>query len=603
MIWRMDLLDFKKQTVRQELGIVEGYGRILSFIDFGNVNYWFDDDRQDHEGVSLRDNERLSIGLERIRDFTLLFSTDARFYYGHDPASIGSMSFLRATKAIFGQHKVFTKPIQKIRHDLTAEELSENSRALRSDTKGAFVYIPKCNFDVEISVDAMRLLDSYDTFCLFEMSHFTFKAKKPTGEIYKGEKDAADRFELYRMIRGTGDEIVSVDEKAAHGLKAGISLSFLSHVKTIEKINFARNLGLMLEAGLALSRALSVIERQSKNKEFKNILSDLIANISKGMTFADALALRPKVFPPIFVSMVHAGEQSGTLSGSLKSAASQMDSNYLLEKRIRGAMMYPSVIFCVMIAIGVLMMIFVVPTLMDTFTQLNVPLPPTTQFVLGLSGLVQHQGLIILAFLIAVAAGGWWWSKKDSGKKAIDTVVLKLPIVGPLVHEVNTARTARTLSSLLNSGVDVVESVKITGGSRAERLFPRRPQGGRRSHQKRRADVQSIRADDKLYPVFFAEMLSVGEETGKIDEMLLNVAKYYEDDVEQKTKDMSAIIEPLLIVVIGAAVGILRGLDNPADLFTDKCDLTWNKEKREKRGERRTAASPWWKSWSVPLSS
>jgi type IV pilus assembly protein PilC len=386
------------------------------------------------------------------------------------------------------------------------------------------------------------------------MSHFTFKAKKPTGEIYKGEKDAADRFELYRMVRGTGDEIVSVDEKAAHGLKAGISLSFLSHVKTIEKINFARNLGLMLEAGLALSRALSVIERQSKNKEFKNILSDLIANISKGMTFADALALRPKVFPPIFVSMVHAGEQSGTLSGSLKSAASQMDSNYLLEKRIRGAMMYPSVIFCVMIAIGVLMMIFVVPTLMDTFTQLNVPLPPTTQFVLGLSGLVQHQGLIILAFLIAVAAGGWWWSKKDSGKKAIDTVVLKLPIVGPLVHEVNTARTARTLSSLLNSGVDVVESVKITGEVVQNVYFRAVLKAAEEAIKKGELMSKVFEFDGKLYPVFFAEMLSVGEETGKIDEMLLNVAKYYEDDVEQKTKDMSAIIEPLLIVVIGAAV-------------------------------------------------
>ena len=387
------------------------------------------------------------------------------------------------------------------------------------------------------------------------MSHFTFKAKKPTGEIYKGEKDAADRFELYRMVRESGDEIVSVDEKAARGLKAGFSMDFLfSRVKTIEKINFARNLGLMLEAGLALSRALSVIERQSKNKELKNILSDLIANISKGMTFADALALRPKVFPPIFVSMVHAGEQSGTLAGSLRSAASQMDSNYLLEKRIRGAMMYPAVILCVMIAIGVLMMIFVVPTLMDTFTQLNVPLPLTTQFVLGLSGMIQHQGLIILLFVFALSAGTWWWSKKDSGKKAIDAVTLKLPIVGPLVHEVNTARTARTLSSLLNSGVDVVESVKITGAVVQNVYFRAVLKSAEEAIKKGELMSKVFEADGKLYPVFFAEMLSVGEETGKIDEMLLNVAKYYEDDVDQKTKDMSAIIEPILIVVIGTAV-------------------------------------------------
>ena len=163
----MELLDFKKQTVRQELGIVEVYGRIISFIDFGNVNYWFDKDKQDFDGVPIAANECLSIGLEKIKDFATLFSIDTRFYYGHDQASVGSMSFLRASKAIFGQHKVFTKPIQKIRHDLSEEEISANTRILKKDVQGAFVYIPKCNFDVEISVDAMRWIDEYDTFCLF----------------------------------------------------------------------------------------------------------------------------------------------------------------------------------------------------------------------------------------------------------------------------------------------------------------------------------------------------------------------------------------------------------------------------------------------------
>ena len=386
------------------------------------------------------------------------------------------------------------------------------------------------------------------------MSHFVFKAKKPTGEIYKGEKDAADRFELYRMIREAGDEVVSVNEKSVRAHKGG-GLHLFSRVKAIEKINFARNLGLMLEAGLALSRALSVISRQSKNKAFKKIIEDVIATVGKGTPFADALALHAKVFPPIFISMVHAGEQSGTLSSSLKSAASQMDSNYILERRIRGALMYPAVIFCVMIAIAVLMMVFVVPTLLKTFTDLNVSLPPTTQFVLMLSNLVQHQGLILLGAVVAIIAGLWWWKDKDSGKKTLHMLELKLPVVGPLVHEVNAARTARTLSSLLTSGVDVVESVKITGEVVQNVYF--RAVLARAEEAIKKGDMMSkvFEADGKLYPTFFAEMLSVGEETGKIDEMLLNVAKYYEDDVEQKTKDMSSIIEPILIVIIGAAVG------------------------------------------------
>ena len=387
------------------------------------------------------------------------------------------------------------------------------------------------------------------------MSHFVFKARKPTGEVYKSEKDAADRFELYRLIRESGDEIVSVSEKSAHHLKTGASLSMFSHVKTLDKINLARNLGLMLEAGLALSRALSVIERQSKNKTLKDIISDLIANISKGMTFADALALHPKVFPPIFVSMVHAGEQSGTLASSLRSAATQMDSNYTLERRIRGALMYPGVILCVMLIIGILMMIFVVPTLLATFTSLNVALPPTTQFVLDASDLVQHQGLILLAVVIILAVGMWWWSGKASGKKVFHKLYLDLPIIGPLVHEVNAARTARTLSSLLASGVDVVESVKITGEVVQNVYFRAVLLEAQEAIKKGQLMSKVFEANEKLYPVFFAEMLSVGEETGKIDEMLVNVAHYYEEDVEQKTKDMSTIIEPVLIVTIGAAVG------------------------------------------------
>ena len=389
------------------------------------------------------------------------------------------------------------------------------------------------------------------------MSHFIFKAKKPTGEIYSGERDAADRFELYKMLRESGEEIISVDEKAgSKGLKMDISLGgLLNRVKTIEKINFARNLGLMLEAGLALSRALSVQEKQSKNKAFKEILDDLIGEINKGMTFSDALAKHPKVFPPIFIAMVHAGEQSGSLADSLKAVASQMDSTYTLEKRIRGAMIYPGVILCVMVVIGVLMMIFVVPTLLGVFTSMNVQLPLATQVVLYISSAFQHQGLLILLAVIVLGIAWWQWARRPSGKRFFHMVMLKAPIIGGLVQEVNAARTARTLSSLLTAGVEVVESVTITASVVQNVYFKAVLVKAEETIKKGDLMSKIFAANDKLFPVFFGEMLSVGEETGKIGDMLLNVATFYEADVEQKTKDMSTIIEPLLIVIIGAAVG------------------------------------------------
>lgn len=389
------------------------------------------------------------------------------------------------------------------------------------------------------------------------MSHFIYKAKKPSGEVYSSERDAADRYELYHLLHESGDEIVELKEKKdLHGLRFNISLDFLfKHVKTIEKINFARNLGSMLEAGLPLSRALSVLEKQTRNKALVKIVTDLIAEINKGSTFADALGKHPDVFSELFVSMVHAGEQSGTLANALKVVATQSDSMFTLERRIRGALMYPAVIFTAMIIIAILMFIFVIPTLLKTFTDLNVKLPFTTQIVLDLSNLVQRQGILVGLVIIVIIGSLVWWSRKNSGKRFFHLAMLKLPVVGSLVQEVNTARTARTLSSLLGSGVDVVESVAITATVVQNVYFRAVLQKAAEAIKKGDLMSKIFSEETKLYPVFFAEMMSVGEETGKTGEMLLGVAHYYEEDVDQKTKDMSTVIEPFLILMIGAAVG------------------------------------------------
>jgi type IV pilus assembly protein PilC len=389
------------------------------------------------------------------------------------------------------------------------------------------------------------------------MSHFVFKAKKSTGEIYSSEKDVADRYELYKLVRESGDEIVEIREMAgAKGLHREISFGRLfGRVKVVEKINFARNLGSMLEAGLALSRALSVLERQARNKNFKKILGDLISEISKGSTFSDAMAKYPKVFNQLFVSMVRAGEQSGTLSDSLKVISVQMDKSYTLERKVKGALIYPGVIMCAMILIGILMFIFVVPTLTKTFVELNVTLPLSTRIVLGISDIFQNYGIIVLILFAALVGGFRWWARTASGKHILHAAVLKVPIIGSLVQEINTARTARTLSSLLGSGVDVVESVNITAGVIQNVHFRAVLEKAREAIKKGDLMSKVFAEADKLYPIFLSEMMSVGEETGKTGEMLIGVAHYYEDDVEQKTKDMSTVVEPFLMIIIAAAVG------------------------------------------------
>ena len=186
----MDLLAFKKEYVQKELGITADFGRVLSFLDFGNINHWFEEDRQTHDYVLLKDNEKLVIDLQKLHEFSELFSENERFYYGFDPQNPGSFGFIRAAREIFGKTRVFTKHIQKIRHHLGQADITANTRDIYSDKDGAFVYIPKCNFDVEISVDAIKLMENYETLCLF------------SGD--------ADFVHLLRFLKGRGKKVILI---------------------------------------------------------------------------------------------------------------------------------------------------------------------------------------------------------------------------------------------------------------------------------------------------------------------------------------------------------------------------------------------------------
>lgn len=390
------------------------------------------------------------------------------------------------------------------------------------------------------------------------MSHFIYKAKKASGEIYKGEKDADDRYQLYKILKESGDEVIDVDEKSAKGFSLNnitITVPFLHRIKQQDKINFARNLGSMISAGLSMSRALNVMERQAKSKELKKILVSLQNDISGGKTLSQAMSQFKDVFSSLFISMVAAGEQSGTLSESLRIVGLQMDKSYALQRRVRGAMMYPSIVMLAMVLVAILMLTYIVPTLMKTFTELKLDLPATTKFILFISTSLREHGLIVLLALVVIVAGLVAWSKKMSGKKVIHYAILKIPLIGNLIKEMNSARTARTLSSLLNSGVDVVESVKITTDVIQNIYYKDILEKAGKAIEKGDPISKIFTENEKFYPLFLGEMMSVGEETGKIGEMLLGVAVFYEDDVDQKTKDMSTVIEPFLMVFIGAAVG------------------------------------------------
>ncbi len=387
------------------------------------------------------------------------------------------------------------------------------------------------------------------------MSHFTFKAKKIGGEIHKGEQDAKDRFELYKILKESGEEVISVEEKKKFSLSMDFSLPFLNSIKMREKINFSRSLGSMIKAGLSMSQALSVMEKQGTNKAVKKIIITLNEEIRKGKTLSDAMKSFPKMFSPLMIAMVASGEQSGSLSEALGIITLQMDKSYTLQRRVRGALIYPGVILFAMVIIAIVLLTYVVPTLTKTFTELNVALPASTKFVLWASNIVQHDFLALLGVIIALSAFISVWSKKESGKKILHKIILKIPLIGNLVQEVNVARTARTLSSLIGSGIDILDALRITRDIVQNIYYKAVLAEAYDSVEKGEPLSKTFASNPKLYPIFLSEMINVGEETGKIGEMMVGVASYYEDDVDQKTKDMSTVIEPFLMIIIAAAVG------------------------------------------------
>lgn len=385
---------------------------------------------------------------------------------------------------------------------------------------------------------------------------FKFKAIKKDGEIYEDVLEAKDKFDLFDQLKNEEVTLISSEELKNRNFSSYKKLfSFLENIKTDEKIMFARNLGAMIKAGLSLARAVVVINRQTKNLKMKKTLESIEKDLKEGNTFGSAISKFPDIFSPLFVSMVSAGEESGDLSGSLKNIAGQMERSNNLRKKIKGAMIYPTIIVIVMIIIGILMLIFVVPTLTSTFEELKVDLPFSTKIIIGISKIFKENTLLLFSVLVLIFGGGYFYFKTPKGKRLFDFVILKMPMIKTLVKEINSARTTSTFSSLLSSGVDVVKSLEITKSVLQNSYYKEVIDLAKKSIQKGAPISQIFRDNENLYPAFVGEMVSVGEETGQLPDLLMQVATFYEDEVERKTKNMSTIIEPFLMVVVGAALG------------------------------------------------
>lgn len=391
------------------------------------------------------------------------------------------------------------------------------------------------------------------------MPKFAYKGETKEGEKVTITVEADDRYAVYDIARQNGHTVSEVSE--AKGFSFGRLTSMdkinvmLSRISADTLVLLTRNLASMLRAGLPLTRALSVLERQSKNPRVKKTFIEIREHINKGGQFYEALALYPRVFSNLYIAMVKAGEESGQLSEALQTLAIQMERSSNLKKKIKGAMIYPAIVITVMVIIGILMMIFVVPAITATFRSLGADLPTTTKVLIGTSDFLSNNSVVALGLLIGLIVGFIYALRTNWGKRIFHYIIVRLPVIGNLVKETNSARTARTLSSLLESGVDVISAISITEEVVQNVYYKDILRGAAARVEKGTPLSEIFIAETKLYPVLVGEMIAVGEETGQISKMLGEMAIYYETEVEQKTKDLSTIIEPVLMVFIGATVG------------------------------------------------
>ncbi len=382
------------------------------------------------------------------------------------------------------------------------------------------------------------------------MQEFTYTSKDKDGQTKKGLIEAVDSRQAAAILHERGYVVISIEAK-----KAAFSLH-LSGIGITPVANFTRQLATMISSGLPLTESLVVLEKQTDNKRLQTIIKEISEDIQAGGTFSSALAKHPDEFSLAYVNIVKAGESSGTLDKVLVKLATTLEKDREFQSKVKGAFVYPVIIVIAMALVIGVIMIFVVPKLSDLYTDLNIDLPIPTKIMIGLSSLfVNFWWLMIILFFVATYLLRRW-RKTEKGALMFDRFVLKVPIMGKLNRDSSLTIFTRTLSSLVGAGVPILESLKISGDVASNSTHKLAVHRAATLIEKGSQLSKALSMDD-TFPAIIPQMVAVGEETGKIDEVLGNVSNYFELEVDHQVKNLTAALEPIIMIVLGVMVALL----------------------------------------------
>jgi type IV pilus assembly protein PilC len=385
---------------------------------------------------------------------------------------------------------------------------------------------------------------------------FIYTATNKDGKSIHGQADAVDRQAVVSMLTKQGVKPVTIK---AEGATRGGKKRHGKRVKSRDLVIFTRQLSTMISAGVPLTRAMSTLQLQSDSKYFKEAIGSITKDIEGGIAMGDAFAKYPNIFSEVYVNMVRAGEAGGILDEILKRLAAQVEQDASMRKKIKSAMMYPTVIFSITIIAFFGITIGVIPKLGKIIKDLggeDAKLPIYTEMMLGFSDFMQHNFIIVL---VALALGVFLlrrYIRTPKGKYKFHALLLRLPIIKTLVIKIAIARFARTFASLMSSGVAVLDALQVTGGAIGNKVIEEELREAAKAVQNGKQLSEPL-SQSKHFPPIVAQMLAIGEETGQIDTILVKVADFYEEEVETTIDGLSSLIEPLMIVVLGGMVGLI----------------------------------------------
>ena len=383
------------------------------------------------------------------------------------------------------------------------------------------------------------------------MPTYTYKGTSRTGAAVAGERVAANKNELTAMLRR---EQINVSKLSEKGKEFSIP-TFGGGVDSKELAVFTRQFSVMIDAGLPLVQCLEILGGQQENKTFQKVLNGVRGSVEGGTTLSAAMRQHEKVFDPLYYNMVEAGETGGILDTILQRLSTYIEKNVKLKRAVKSAMVYPISVMGIAAAVITLLLWKVVPIFVELFNGLDVDLPLPTRVVIALSRFVGSiYGFMVLVFLVAVGVALKFWYGTPAGRTAIDTALLKVPILGIVLRKIAVARFTRTLGTLISSGVPILEGLDITARTSGNAVVEKAIGQTRKAVEAGRSLVDPLKETD-VFPGMVTQMIGVGEQTGAMDAMLQKIADFYEDEVDAAVKDLLTAIEPIMIVFLGVVVG------------------------------------------------